>query len=182
MMTRKIVAIVVGAAIVAGCATEPLGPRVAVMPAANKPFEVFVAEEQQCRQYAEQSVGSQTAAADNAAIGSAVVGTAVGAVIGAAVGGREGAAVGAGGGLLVGSSAGSGRAAVSEREIQRRYDIAYMQCMYAKGNQIPGSYVRQAAPPPPPPAPPAPPPPPTSKAPPPPPPAGAPPPPPPGER
>lgn len=43
---------------------------------------------------------------------------------------------------------------------QRWYDIAYMQCMYAKGNQIPG-YTTSAPPPPPPgaPAPPGPPPP-----------------------
>jgi hypothetical protein len=42
--------------------------------------------------------------------------------------------------------------------MQRRYDIAYQQCMYAKGNQLPGQAVRQNIPPPPPP--PAPPPPP----------------------
>ena len=52
---------------------------------------------------------------------------------------------------------------------QRRYDMTYMQCMYAKGHQIPmaGRYApyrptRQAAPPPPPPPGPPPPPPPTS--------------------
>jgi hypothetical protein len=39
---------------------------------------------------------------------------------------------------------------------QRWYDMAYLQCMYAKGNQIPGVVV--GAPPPPPPGPPAPPP------------------------
>ena len=25
-------------------------------------------------------------------------------------------------------------------DAQRRYDIAYQQCMYAKGNQLPGAY------------------------------------------
>ena len=49
-------------------------------------------------------------------------------------------------------------------EAQRRYDIAYQQCMYAKGNQLPGSAYRYRAtplppqaypyPPPPPPPPP----------------------------
>jgi hypothetical protein len=38
---------------------------------------------------------------------------------------------------------------------QRWYDMAYMQCMYAKGNQIPGVVV--GSPPPPPPGTPAPP-------------------------
>jgi uncharacterized protein YcfJ len=171
MRNRSILALLAAAGLV-GCATAPLAPRVAVMPAPNKPFEVFAAEEQVCRHYAEQSVGVGSAeAANQAAVNSAVVGTAVGAVVGAAIGGREGAAIGAGGGLLVGSSSGSSYALSAERDVQRRYDIAYQQCMYAKGNQIPGSYVRQASPPPPPPAPPPPPPPPPAgKAPPPPPP------------
>jgi hypothetical protein len=41
-----------------------------------------------------------------------------------------------------------------EWALQRRYDIAYMQCMYARGNQIPGvsqTYTGTAPPPPPPP-------------------------------
>lgn len=148
------------AAVVAGCASAPLAPRVAVMPAPGKPFEQFVAEERICRQYAEQSVGGSTEAFENAAVGNAVVGTAVGALAGAAIGGREGAAVGAGSGLIVGTASGSGRAGYIERDAQRRYDIAYQQCMYAKGNQIPGHYVQQPParsatypPPPPPPAP-----------------------------
>ncbi|HQP55162.1 MAG TPA: hypothetical protein PLN83_03555, partial [Syntrophorhabdus sp.] len=39
-------------------------------------------------------------------------------------------------------------------ELQRQYDIAYSQCMYAKGNQVPGVVKRQPqadVPPPPPP-------------------------------
>jgi len=40
-----------------------------------------------------------------------------------------------------------------ESALQRRYDNAYMQCMYAKGNQVPGvgGPYRRAVPPPPPP-------------------------------
>ncbi len=41
-----------------------------------------------------------------------------------------------------------------ESALQRRYDNAYMQCMYAKGNNIPGvsrSYTGTVPPPPPPP-------------------------------
>ncbi|MBI5785996.1 MAG: glycine zipper family protein [Rhodocyclales bacterium] len=154
------------AAVLAGCASAPLGPTVAVMPAPNKPLEVFSAEERYCRDYADRAVYGQTRRADDSAVGKAVVGTAVGAAVGAAVGGREGAAVGAGGGLLVGSAAGAGHGSMSERQIQRRYDIAYLQCMYSYGNQVPGQYAPRQAPPPPPPPPssgsaPPPPPPPT---------------------
>jgi hypothetical protein len=181
--------ILVGAAVtlvLAGCATAPLAPRVAVMPAPGKPFEVFAGEERTCRLYAEQSVGGQVEMADNAAVGSAAVGTVIGAVAGAAIGGRQGAAVGAGTGLIFGSAAGAGRTGYSERDIQRRYDIAYQQCMYAKGNQLPGYQYAQPAratsyalPPPPPSASMPPPPPAANTSPPPPPPRGSPPPPPP---
>lgn len=50
-------------------------------------------------------------------------------------------------------------------ELQRRYDVSYIQCMYAKGHKVPvaGSFAGKPAgepPPPPPPPPPSPPPPP----------------------
>src|SRR5258705_8281448 len=91
----------------------------------------------------------------------AVVGTAIGAAAGAALGGRSGAAAGAGGGLLFGSAAGAGAGETSAYGLQRRYDYAYIQCMYAKGHKVPVSgHLTSApaapsyAPPPPPPPPP----------------------------
>jgi hypothetical protein len=63
---------------------------------------------------------------------------AAGAIIGSASGNAgPGAAIGAGTGLLVGSAAGSNVYGADYYQLQRRYDGAYMQCMYAKGNQIP---------------------------------------------
>lgn len=138
--------------IIAGCATpRPTGPRVSVMPAPGKPFEVFVAEESQCRQYADQSLGmTPEQASSRGFAASAAAGTAIGTAAGALLGGREGAATGAGVGLLAGSAAGSNQAEYSARDAQWRYDIAYMQCMYAKGNQVPGYPVQRQIPPPPP--------------------------------
>jgi hypothetical protein len=136
-----------------GCVTNvPMGPRVAVMPAPGKPFEVFVAEERMCRQYAEQSIGSSPneAASKNAAE-TAAAGVAIGTAAGALAGGREGAPVGAAVGLVAGSAAGSDQAAYASRDAQWRYDVAYEQCMYAKGNQVPGYRLQQQIPPPPPP-------------------------------
>lgn len=127
-------------AMMAGCATLPDGPRVAVMPAPNKPFEVFIAEDHLCRNFAAQSIGAtpNEAATRNVA-GGAVAGTAIGAAAGALGGGQHGAGAGAAIGMVVGTAAGAGQANVSGYEAQRRYDIAYQQCMYAKGNQLPGS-------------------------------------------
>ena len=146
-----------------GCATLPTGPSVMVLPPPNKPFEQFQAEDALCRQWAAQQIGltPQEAVNQNTATG-AVVGTAIGAGLGAAIGSVSGsagagAAIGAGSGLLLGTASGASAGQVYGYEAQRRYDIAYMQCMYAKGNQIPGVVTRtrtiQRVPPPPPPPP-----------------------------
>jgi hypothetical protein len=154
---------VVGAVVLGGCATMPSGPSVMVLPAPGKPFEEFQIDESACRQWAAQQIGAPPGAPinQNAAAGAAL-GTLVGAGIGAAIGAAAGnpgagAAIGAGTGLLGGAASGANADWLSGWEAQRRYDIAYQQCMYAKGNHIPG-VVRQArrayrTPPPPPPPP-----------------------------
>lgn len=125
--------------VLAGCVTAPSGPRVAVMPASGKPFEVFVEEDRLCRQWADQSLGVNAAdAANRSLLGSAAVGTAIGAAAGAAAGGHNGAGSGAAVGMVVGTAAGSGQSANTSYDLQRRYDVAYQQCMYAKGNQVAG--------------------------------------------
>ena len=124
----------------AGCVSMPSGPSVRVMPAPNKPFEIFVREDTSCRNYAINQIGGTDAsqAAARSGVASAAVGTVVGAAAGALAGGSEGAGYGAAGGLLIGSAAGTGATGASYWELQRRYDIAYEQCMYAAGNQVPG--------------------------------------------
>lgn len=145
-------ALFIFAGLLTGCATQPpIGPTVSVMPAPGKPFDVFSVEDQQCRQYASQSTGltpGQTSYGNFA--GSAAAGTVIGAVAGQLIGGNQGAGVGAGMGLLAGSAQGSNQAQGSTQDAQWRYNNAYKQCMYAKGNQVPGyQYQRQVAPPPP---------------------------------
>ena len=138
----------VGAVLLAGlggCAVAPpTGPSVAVMPGAGVSYSAFQGDDDACRDAAAQSIGgaNPSQAANQAAVGSAVVGTAVGAVAGAALGSVSGnagagAAIGAGTGLLVGSAAGADNAQASADDLQRRYDITYVQCMAAKGNKVP---------------------------------------------
>lgn len=146
--------------VVSGCATMPTGPSVLVLPAAGKPLDQFQAEDLMCRQWAGQQIGmtAQDAANQSTVSGAAVgtmIGAGAGALLGAASGhAASGAAIGAGSGLLVGTAAGSGAGQEYGWEAQRRYDYSYVQCMYSKGNQIPGqvhSYrIRRATPPPPP--------------------------------
>jgi hypothetical protein len=126
------------------CASIPSGPSVMSLPGTGKSFDQFRIDDALCRQFAYEQVGGMSGqqAGQNAAVTSAVVGTVLGAAAGAAIGSASGdmgagAAIGAGSGLILGSAAGSGYAAGSDYEAQRRYDNAYMQCMYAKGNRIP---------------------------------------------
>jgi uncharacterized protein YcfJ len=139
---------------VSACAQAPMGPTVAVMPGPNKPFEVFNEDQAICRQFAQQqTAGAQEAQTNQTLIG-AGVGTLLGAGLGAAIGGGRGAAIGAGAGALGGTAVGASQAQETGMSAQRRYDIAYSQCMYSRGNQVPG-YVQPApaamSPPPPPP-------------------------------
>lgn len=123
----------------AGCATMPDGPTYAAMPGSRSTFDQFQADDYACRQYSTQAIGGSTPQqnANNAAVGSAVVGTALGAAIGAALGGHEGAAVGAGMGLFTGAAVGSGNAQAAGYGSQQRYDNAYYQCMYSRGHKVP---------------------------------------------
>ena len=57
------------------------------------------------------------------------------------------AAWGAGTGLLFGSAGSSNASGYSSYQLQRQYDVAYMQCMYSRGNQVPGQVAYRGAPP-----------------------------------
>ena len=174
----------IGVLALAGCVTPPpSGPSVMVLPGTGKSFDEFRHDDHDCRGWAAAQSGAQNAdqAARDSTVNSAAVGAIVGGAAGAALGGNghaalAGAGLGTATGAMVGSSAGS----YGSYSVQRRYDNAFTQCMYAKGNKVPMAVAprRQAAssynrPPPPPP-------PPSYNPPPPPPPAGTPPPPPPG--
>jgi hypothetical protein len=148
-----------------------------VLPGTGKAFEQFQVDDSACRQWALQQCGIAPGdAATSSGVTSAAVGTVLGAGLGAAIGAAAGnpalgAAVGAGAGLFGGGLVGANAAYASGTAVQYRYDVAYQQCMYAKGNQIPvaARAVRAAQPaygtpayatPAPPPQPPPPPPPP----------------------
>lgn len=130
--------------VLSGCATMPAGPSVLVLPTPGKTIEQFHSEDMVCRQWAGERSGmsAQDIATTNTVSGAAVgtaIGAGAGALIGAASGqAAEGAAIGAGTGLLLGTASGASAGQAYGWEAQQRYDYAYVQCMYAKGNQIPG--------------------------------------------
>jgi outer membrane lipoprotein SlyB len=140
IMSRSFLMVLITALLATtGCATLPNGPSVMVLPGTGMTFDRFRSDDAVCQQYAFSQIGgvSPNQAGVNSGITSAVVGTAVGAAAGAAFGGGTGAAIGAGSGLLAGSLIGTGVANNSMYADQQRYDAAYVQCMYAKGHQVP---------------------------------------------
>jgi uncharacterized protein YcfJ len=150
MMRAAYLLITTGAAAVllSACAPmPPQGPTMAAMPAPNKPFEVFVQDDQLCRNWAASSIGPRDAA-NNQMLASTVTGTLIGAAAGALAGDHHGAGTGAAVGTLAGAGVGVNQGSMSAWSMQRRYDIAYQQCMYAKGNVIPGYNPYPVTPPP----------------------------------
>lgn len=162
MSWKRTTGLLLAGMVLAGCATIPPGPSVMVMPGQGKPFEAFQADDFTCREWAQNQSGWQANDTVNqnlagGALAGGALGAAAGALIGAASGNvGPGAAIGAGAGLLAGTAMAHNPAYGSGWEVQRRYDNAYQQCMYAKGNQVPGleqEPVRRSryVPPPPPP-------------------------------
>lgn len=145
----KTTSVVCLALLLGACASVPSGPDVMALPGSGRTFDEFRADDLLCRDFAFQQIGGKARAeeANQAAVRSAAIGTAIGAVAGAMIGGREGAAVGGGSGMLIGSVAGSESARSGTFGSQRRYDMAYVQCMYAKGHRVPvsGNYTPASA-------------------------------------
>jgi hypothetical protein len=145
MSRLSISAALVGSLALGACvAAPPTGPSVSVMPGAGKTLAQFQQDDMTCRGYAQQQTGGvqPTQAANDSAVSSAVVGTGLGAAAGALLGAAAGnagvgAAAGAGAGLLFGSAAGANNAQLSGAELQHRYDVGYMQCMAAQGENVP---------------------------------------------
>ena len=138
-------------ALCACAASVPTGPNVLVVPGKDKSFAQFQQDDMNCRGYAQQQIGSGNPqqAATSSGLGTAAATTALGTAAGALIGSTSanlgaGAAIGAASGLLLGSVLGVGNAHAAAGSLQHHYDMAYVQCMVANGDQ--------PSPPPPPPA------------------------------
>ncbi len=131
--------------LLSACAVMPTGPSVMVLPGVGKPFDQFQVDDMVCRQFAQTQTGIPPGeAGQQSTINTAALGTLLGAGAGAAIGAAAGdagvgAAIGAGSGLLFGTASGAEAGAGTARSLQSRYDVSYMQCMYAKGHHVPGT-------------------------------------------
>lgn len=124
--------------VLAGCTS--IGPTVAVMPGPHKTFEAFQVDQAACTDYSDHALAAAADTYNKSAIGTTVIGTVLGAGLGAAIGGGRGAGIGAAGGAVVGTGVAAANGNRALDTLQRRYDIAFSQCMYVKGNRVPALY------------------------------------------
>jgi hypothetical protein len=141
MNGARLPGIAIALAALAGCVSIPSGPSQMSLPGSGKSFDQFRFDDADCRGFASAQIGgsSPNQAAVDSGVGSAAVGTAIGAAAGALIDGSSGAAAGAGVGLITGALVGSSTSYASGYALQHRYDMAYIQCMYAKGHRVPVS-------------------------------------------
>lgn len=141
MNSRPILLLFISTLFIAGCASLPEGPNITALPGSGKSFDRFRQDDGDCREFAHTQVSGKTPdqVATEGAAKSAVTGAAIGAAAGAAIDGLHGAGIGAATGLVIGSLAGREAGLFAADKLQRRYDGAYVQCMYAKGHRVPVS-------------------------------------------
>jgi hypothetical protein len=135
---RRHAAIVSVSIALAACVQTPVVPSIPVAPGANKSFDVFAADQSFCQQYASAQTAPAVAAANNQAVGGAILSTALGAGLGAAIGGGHGAGIGAASGAALGTVAGAGGSSFAQLSAQQQFDMLYGQCMAAHGNSVAG--------------------------------------------
>jgi len=119
-----------------GCVTQPYGPTVPVMPAQGKPFAQFQQEDAQCQDYADSRVAGRAKQANDRAVVDTLIGAGLGAAVGSAFNRRYGAGPGAAAGGALGLGVASNDSRYAQDSLQGRYNLAYAQCMTAKGNTI----------------------------------------------
>jgi len=140
-VTTKVIAGLISTLLITACVSIPNGPSRMALPGTGRSFDQFRYDDGSCRQFAHEQIGGSSAnqAAKESFAGSAIVGTVLGAAVGAAVSNGHDTGAGAATGLFVGSLMGADAANASAYGTQRRYDNAYIQCMYAKGHRVPVS-------------------------------------------
>ena len=144
---RRLAGSCLGLCALVSCA-QGVVPTVQVLPPAGKPFAAFQLDQHDCSILAGNQVRPMMDQAAYAGLGTAVIGTAVGAGLGAAIGGGRGAAIGAGAGAVGGTGVAVDQGASSDAKIQAFYDNTYAACMSSRGDIVQGPQtVVVAAPP-----------------------------------
>lgn len=124
----------------AACVSAPTGPTITIMPREGKAFDEFKKDDEECRSFSAKSVQDGNSVALKQGAISAATGAAIGAAAGALYQGGNSQNVGTGAaiGMVGGAAVGVMGASNKESQAQAQYNTAYQQCMFTKGNQVPG--------------------------------------------
>src|SRR5215471_1752027 len=123
------------------CVAPPAAPTIPVAPGPNKTFDAFASDQAVCQQYAAAQTSPSVAAANNQAVGGALLSAALGAGLGAGIGAAagnagRGAAIGAASGGALGIFGNAAGSPYAQGSLQQQYDIMYGECMAAQGNSV----------------------------------------------
>ncbi|MGC2203018.1 MAG: glycine zipper family protein, partial [Stellaceae bacterium] len=69
----RLAAVAAGALSLAACVQTPVAPTIPVAPGPNKSFDAFAADQAACQQYAAAQTAPSAAAANNQAVGTALL-------------------------------------------------------------------------------------------------------------
>lgn len=119
-----------------GCVPTVTAPTVAVTPGPGKSPSDFAVDNSACAAQANQQIAEARTAANGQIAGTALLNAALGASNSAAAGATKSA-------VAANAAAGAVTAAIASEQaaqatLQRQFDIAYSECVYAKGDIVPG--------------------------------------------
>jgi hypothetical protein len=137
VVNRPLIGCLAGMLLLAGCAQNPMGPTVPVMPGPNTSLGQFQNDQAVCRNFADQAVRDQAQGANLRGLGGAALATGLGAGLGAAIGGGRGAGIGAAAGALGGTGLAARNTSNANVSIQSQYNNAFAACMFSLGNTVP---------------------------------------------
>jgi len=137
----QIVAAMVATISLTTCVAPPTAPTIPVGLGPNKTLDAFNADQAACQQYAAAQIAPAVAAANNQAVGGALLSAALGAGLGAGIGAAagnagRGAAIGAASGGAFGIIGNATGSPYAQGSLQQQYDIMYGECMAAQGNSV----------------------------------------------
>lgn len=137
VVNTSLIGCLAGMLLLAGCAQNPMGPTVPVMPGPNTSLSQFQNDQAVCRNFADQAVRDQAQGANLRGLGTAALTTGLGAGLGAAIGGGRGAGIGAAAGALGGTGLAARNTSNANVSIQAQYNNAFSACMFSLGNTVP---------------------------------------------
>jgi hypothetical protein len=120
--------------VLAGCVPALMAPTVVVTPGPGKLPAEFAADQTGCATQANQQLAPAVQAANNQIVGNALLGAAFGA--GSSAGSSNSAV--AGNASAGAATTGAATALPAQATLQQQFNVAYSECMYAKGDIVPG--------------------------------------------